>query len=112
MSRRNSPSSGTRSHFCAAYRSPRCARRQSSRCPTRTRASGQWRDIALKEAESATGEALIAYCKEHLATFKVPCLIKFRDELPKLPTGKVLRRVLRDEALAPAAESRVVKLGH
>jgi long-chain acyl-CoA synthetase len=70
--------------------------------------------IALKEAESATGEALIAYCKEHLATFKVPCLIKFRDELPKLPTGKVLRRVLRDEArqLAPAAESRVVKLGH
>jgi acyl-CoA synthetase (AMP-forming)/AMP-acid ligase II len=40
--------------------------------------------IALKESESATGEALIAYCKEHLATFKVPCLIKFRDELPKL----------------------------
>jgi long-chain acyl-CoA synthetase len=70
--------------------------------------------IALKEGESATGEALIAYCKEHLATFKVPCLIKFRGELPKLPTGKVLRRVLRDEArqLAPAAESRVVKLGH
>jgi acyl-CoA synthetase (AMP-forming)/AMP-acid ligase II len=56
----------------------------------------------------ATGEALIAFCKEHLATFKVPCLIKFRDEMPKLPTGKVLRRVLRDEArqLAPAAESR------
>jgi acyl-CoA synthetase (AMP-forming)/AMP-acid ligase II len=51
--------------------------------------------------------------QEHLATFKAPCLIKFRDELPKLPTGKVLRRVLRDEArqLTPAAESRVVKLG-
>jgi hypothetical protein len=41
---------------------------------------------------------LIAYCKEHLATFKAPCLIEFRDELPKLPTGKVLRRILRDEA--------------
>jgi long-chain acyl-CoA synthetase len=70
--------------------------------------------IALKEAKSATGEALIAYCKEHLATFKVPCLIKFRDELPKLSTGKVLRRALRDEARqpAPAPESRVVKLGH
>jgi acyl-coenzyme A synthetase/AMP-(fatty) acid ligase len=40
-----------------------------------------------------------SFCKEHLATFKfkVPCLIKFRDELPKLFTGKVLRRVLRDE---------------
>ena len=38
-----------------------------------------------------------SFCKEHLATFKVPCLIKFRDELPELFTGKVLRRVLRDE---------------
>ena len=54
--------------------------------------------IALKNGQTATAEALIAYCKEHLATFKAPCLIEFRDELPKLPTGKVLRRVLRDEA--------------
>jgi len=53
--------------------------------------------IALKEGQTATEEALITYCKEHLATFKVPCLIKFPDELPKLSTGKVLRRVLRDE---------------
>ena len=53
---------------------------------------GEWpmAYIAYKEGESATGEALIAYCKEHFATFKVPCLISFRDELPKLPTGKVL----------------------
>jgi long-chain acyl-CoA synthetase len=61
--------------------------------------------VALKDSQTATQEELIAYCKEHLATFKAPCLIKFRDELPKLPTGKVLRRVLRDEArqLTPAA---------
>jgi long-chain acyl-CoA synthetase len=61
--------------------------------------------IALKEGQTATQDELIAYCKEHLATFKAPCLIKFRDDLPKLPTGKVLRRVLRDEArqLTPAA---------
>jgi long-chain acyl-CoA synthetase len=57
--------------------------------------------IALKEGQTATQEELIAFCKEHLATFKAPCLIKFRDELPKLPTGKVLRRVLRDEARQP-----------
>lgn len=69
--------------------------------------------IALKEGQTATQEALIAYCKESFACFKAPCLIRFRDELPKLPTGKVLRRVLREEArhLIPAAESRVVKLG-
>jgi long-chain acyl-CoA synthetase len=54
--------------------------------------------IALKEGQTATQEELIAYCKEHLASYKAPCLIKFQDELPKLPTGKVLRRVLREEA--------------
>jgi len=61
--------------------------------------------IALTQGLAATQEELIAYCKEHLASYKAPCLIKFRDELPKLPTGKVLRRVLREEArqLTPAS---------
>src|SRR5215472_7238007 len=61
--------------------------------------------IALKKGQTSTEEELVAYSKEHLAIFKVPCHIEFRDELPKLPTGKVLRRVLRDEArqLPPAA---------
>jgi len=54
--------------------------------------------IVLKDGQAATAEELVAYCKELLATFKVPRLIEFRDDLPKLPTGKVLRRVLRDEA--------------
>jgi long-chain acyl-CoA synthetase len=34
--------------------------------------------IVLKEGRSATGEALIAYCQDHLAPFKAPCLINFR----------------------------------
>src|SRR5258707_911713 len=54
--------------------------------------------IALKDGQTATADDLIAYCKQHLATFKVPRQIEFRDDLPKLPTGKVLRRVLRDDA--------------
>jgi acyl-CoA synthetase (AMP-forming)/AMP-acid ligase II len=41
---------------------------------------------------------LIEYCRSHLASFKVPARIEIRDDLPKLPTGKILRRVLRDEA--------------
>jgi long-chain acyl-CoA synthetase len=61
--------------------------------------------IALKEGQSATQEELIAYCKEYLASYKAPYLLTFRDELPKSPTGKVLRRVLREEArqLTPAS---------
>jgi long-chain acyl-CoA synthetase len=60
--------------------------------------------VALKDGQAASAEELIAYCKGRLASFKAPTRIEFRDELPKLPTGKVLRRVLRDDAraLAPA----------
>jgi long-chain acyl-CoA synthetase len=63
--------------------------------------------VALKTGQSATAEDLIAYCKSRLASFKAPTRVEFRDELPKLPTGKVLRRVLRDEArsLTPAGDN-------
>ena len=42
-------------------------------------------------------EALMAYCIEHLTTYKMPKKIEFRDELPKSNVGKILRRVLREE---------------
>lgn len=51
------------------------------------------RDPALDEA------TLIAHCRKHLTAYKVPKLVEFRDELPKSNVGKILRRVLRDEAL-------------
>ena len=41
---------------------------------------------------------LLAYCAERLAAYKVPSEITARDELPHNMIGKVLRRVLRDEA--------------
>ncbi len=45
----------------------------------------------------ATGVAdLIAHCKTKLADYKVPTEIEFIDELPKGPTGKILRRELRE----------------
>jgi long-chain acyl-CoA synthetase len=39
---------------------------------------------------------LIAFCREHLAHFKCPRSIDFVDELPRLPTGKLYKRLLRD----------------
>ena len=41
-------------------------------------------------------EDLIAHCKEHLASFKAPRSIDFEDALPRHPTGKLLKRLLRD----------------
>jgi long-chain acyl-CoA synthetase len=39
---------------------------------------------------------LIAYCREHLAAVKCPRSIDFAAELPRLPTGKLYKRLLRD----------------
>ena len=39
---------------------------------------------------------LIAFCKENLASIKCPRSVDFEAELPRLPTGKLYKRVLRD----------------
>jgi long-chain acyl-CoA synthetase len=54
--------------------------------------------VSLRDGQTTTAEELIDYCKESLATFKAPARIEFRDDLPKLPTGKILRRDLRADA--------------
>jgi long-chain acyl-CoA synthetase len=54
--------------------------------------------IVLREGASATQEEIIAYCREHLAVYKAPDRVDFVDELPKSATGKILKRVLRDQA--------------
>ncbi|MFO7861089.1 MAG: AMP-binding protein [Desulfosalsimonas sp.] len=43
-----------------------------------------------------TEQEIIDLCKTHLATFKVPRTVEFRDSLPKNAVGKILRRMLRD----------------
>jgi long-chain acyl-CoA synthetase len=50
--------------------------------------------------EKVTGNDIIAFCKEKLATFKVPRIVEFIDAVPKNPQGKVLKRVLRDREKA------------
>jgi long-chain acyl-CoA synthetase len=40
-------------------------------------------------------EAVLKYCRQNLTGYKVPKHIEFRDELPKTPVGKILRRELR-----------------
>jgi HIP---CoA ligase len=43
-------------------------------------------------------EDVLAFCRERLANYKVPRRVEFRDALPRNPSGKVLKRVLREEA--------------
>jgi long-chain acyl-CoA synthetase len=44
--------------------------------------------------EECDERELISFCRERLANFKVPQLVEFRDEIPKSPLGKVLRKYL------------------
>ena len=48
------------------------------------------------EPSEDVARELIAFCGEHLARFEVPRTIDFEKELPRLPTGKLYKRLLRD----------------
>jgi long-chain acyl-CoA synthetase len=59
-------------------------------------------------ADDEFTEELLAYCREHLSRQKIPRSIDYVDELPRLPTGKLYKRVLRDKYWADAGDSRIV----
>ncbi len=52
--------------------------------------------VALREGASLSAEEIIAYCRERLAAYKYPREIRFMAELPKGPSGKILKAALRD----------------
>jgi long-chain acyl-CoA synthetase len=57
--------------------------------------------VVVKKDPALTAEALIAHCHKELAGYKVPKIVEFRTApLPKTNIGKILRRVLRDNAQA------------
>ncbi len=52
--------------------------------------------VALREGASVSAEEIIAYTRERLAAYKYPREIRFMTELPKGPSGKILKAALRD----------------
>ena len=53
--------------------------------------------VVLKEGQTATEDDIRGFCKERIASYKVPSVVEFTAELPKTMVGKVLRRALRKE---------------
>jgi len=53
--------------------------------------------VVLKPGQSVTSEELIEYCRSKIATYKLPREVELVTELPRTPTGKLLRRVLREK---------------
>jgi acyl-CoA synthetase (AMP-forming)/AMP-acid ligase II len=53
--------------------------------------------VVLRPGASCTEQAIIDHCRSRLAKFKLPKQVEFRSELPHGPTGKVLKRKLKEE---------------
>ena len=60
--------------------------------------------IVLKQDMSLTEEEVIAYCSIQLASYKKPKKVEFVKELPRNASGKVLKQVLRKQALEDAGQ--------
>ena len=56
--------------------------------------------VVLRPGAQLSAENLAAHCRGHLAGFKVPKQLVVREALPRNPSGKVLKRTLRDELAA------------
>jgi len=52
----------------------------------------------VRQDPNLDAAAVRAHCRANLAAYKVPKNVEFRDSLPKTPVGKILRRVLKEEA--------------
>ena len=50
--------------------------------------------VVVKDDETVDEAELIAFCKQHLADFKCPKTVRFVEDIPKGPTGKLLKREL------------------
>ena len=53
--------------------------------------------VALKPDENLTEAELIDWCQGKIGRFKIPKKVVFTDQIPRTPTGKILKRVLRDQ---------------
>jgi len=61
--------------------------------------------FVVRKDPALSAEQLMEFCKENFTGYKKPKYIEFRDELPKSNVGKILRRELRDAAVAAQAKS-------
>jgi long-chain acyl-CoA synthetase len=52
--------------------------------------------VIAKDGASPVAENIVAFCREHLAAYKVPRAVQFVDDLPKTSSGKVMRRKLHE----------------
>ena len=88
----------------AIYQHPAVAEVAVCGVPDRHRGEVVKAFIKLTDGVTLTGTELRAFLKEKLASFEIPRKVEFRDEIPKTPVGKPLRRQLVEEEKRRLAE--------
>lgn len=72
------------------------------------RPSAKWGEsplaIVVRAEDGLSADDVLAHCQGKLARFKQPTAVEFVDEIPRNPTGKILKRILREQFPDPAAE--------
>ena len=86
----------------ALYQHPAVAEAAVYGQPDATQGEVVKANVRLRAGRPDSADDIIAFCRARIAAFKVPRTIEFVDAIPKNATGKVLRRVLRDQAARPS----------
>jgi acyl-CoA synthetase (AMP-forming)/AMP-acid ligase II len=60
--------------------------------------------VVVRCDDTVDEQAVLAWCAEHLARYKLPRGVAFVDEIPRNPSGKILKRLLREHFPGPAQE--------
>lgn len=55
--------------------------------------------ILLKSDQVMTEDEVKSFCKNKIASYKIPSFVKFVQEFPKLGTGKVAKRLMREKMI-------------
>ena len=55
--------------------------------------------VALRQGAEGDKQEFLKYCKDHMPEYRLPKAILIRQEIPRDPAGKILRRIVRQEAL-------------
>ena len=58
--------------------------------------------LVVRQTDSLTEASVMQFLDGKLARFKMPCGVAFVDEIPRNPSGKILKRILRDQYPGPA----------
>jgi fatty-acyl-CoA synthase len=67
--------------------------------------------VVIKKGEQLTEEMVVEHCRDHLASYKKPRVVTFVEDIPRNPSGKILKTELRERPVISDQQSVISKSG-